>query len=114
MLSIGLSVFAFFISPYIVNSFFTEFTNSILPMQIMSISIIPLTILAIYESKFSGAEKGKNVLVGMIIQVVSYFILLWILGIAFADRSGLPWTDFCRDCERTDPPDESGSTDSCY
>ena len=83
LISCGLAVAAYFAAPYIVNTLFSEFTESIEPMQIMSLSVIPLTITSIYESRLFGREDGKIVNIGLLIQMTSYFIFIPILGNMF-------------------------------
>jgi len=66
--------------PYIIDYFLSEYHNSILPMQIMSIAIIPLAIAMIQQSEFLGKENSRIVLLGSIIQTGFYFPLLIVLG----------------------------------
>lgn len=69
--------------PYAIGTFFPVFHESILPIQIMSFGIIPITISLIQESKFIGNESDRIVLLGSITGVVTYFSLLVILGVSF-------------------------------
>ena len=73
------------LSPTIIPITFPKFTESISIIQIMSISIIPITIISIYVSKFLGNEKIRIVLIGsgifLIIQITTIFALVGIFGI---------------------------------
>jgi len=73
------------------DNFFTQYSESIILIQIMSVGIIPLTLVSIYESEYLGKEKSRIVLIGSGMGVISYFILIpllfmiWeTLGIGFA------------------------------
>jgi len=87
ILSVGIACILVLISiiiiPSIVNVFFTEFNESIFPMQIMSIAIIPFTIFTIQESQYLGKEISRIVMVGSIFGVGLYFLLIAILGAEF-------------------------------
>jgi len=69
--------------PNIVEFFVPEYTESIFPMQIMSISIIPIIISTILESTFMGKEKSKFVLTSAASQLGFYFLFLVIWGEEF-------------------------------
>ncbi len=69
--------------PFGVNTFFPNFPESILPMQIMSIAIIPKTVFMIQEAEFFGKEKSRIVLIGRILQTGTYFLLILWLGESF-------------------------------
>jgi len=87
MLSIGAAILLAVISivtvPYGVNAFLPEYHESILPIQILSIAIIPLSISSIQTSEFLGKENSKLVLIGSIIQSGLYFLLIIVLGQSF-------------------------------
>jgi len=85
--AVGISCVAAFISiiilPYIIDSFFPAYQESILPGQILSIGIIPITIYTVYESKFFGKQRPKLVLIGNALQTILYFLLIIFLGLEF-------------------------------
>lgn len=66
--------------PYGVNMILPQYEESVFPIQIMSIAIIPLTISTIQQSEFLGKEKSQFVLIGSFIQTGLYFSLIIILG----------------------------------
>jgi len=72
ILSLGAAILIAAISivtvPYGVDVFLPEYHESILPMQILSIAIIPLSISSIQTSEFLGKENSKLVLIGSILQ----------------------------------------------
>ena len=66
--------------PFGVNMILPEYKESIIPIQIMSVAIIPLTISVIQQSEFLGQEKSRFVLLGSLLQTGSYFSLIIFLG----------------------------------
>ena len=69
--------------PYGINILLPEYYDSILPAQIMSIAIIPLSISMIQQSEFLGKEKSSIVLMGSVLQTGVYFLLITWLGQSF-------------------------------
>ena len=67
--SIGLTLIGFFIVPNILPTIFPEYTDSVDAIRIMSLAIIPLSIVKIYTSKFLALEKSKFIIIGMIISL---------------------------------------------
>ena len=74
-----------FLAPILIPIFFEEYNESINLIQIISVAIIPSTIIMTYTSKFLGMAKSKIVLAGsgifLSIQIPLIFILGDILGI---------------------------------
>jgi len=68
---------------YGVDIFFPKFTETILPIQIMSISVIPLTISQIQLIEYLGKGNSRMVLNANIFQVTLYFLLIIVLGESF-------------------------------
>jgi len=81
--AILLAVISIVIVPYGINAFLPEYYESILPMQILSIAIIPITISSIQTSEFLGKENSKIVLIGSILQSGVYFSIIIVLGQSF-------------------------------
>jgi len=86
-----LKVFAIFVSciiaiisilliPLTVNTFLPKYYESILPIQILSIAIIPAMIDSIQLSEFLGREQSRIVLVSRITQSILYLVLIIWLG----------------------------------
>lgn len=73
------------LAPILIPIFFIEFNESINLIQIISLAIIPSTIVMTYTSKFLGMGKSKIVLIGSGIflstQISLIFILANIIGI---------------------------------
>lgn len=67
-------------APFVVNIFFSDYGTSVVPIQIMSMAIIPFTFSSIFESQFLGKGKSKIVLIGNLLQTGSYFSLIILLG----------------------------------
>lgn len=66
--------------PIVINSLLSEYHESVLPMQILSVAIVPYIINAIQTSKFLGKEESRLVLISRIIQAIMYFSLIIWLG----------------------------------
>jgi len=83
-LSIGVSVLVVIASiillPYAIDTFFPDYQESILPAQIMSIAIIPITLYSIFEAQFFGKEQPRVAVIGGAFQTASYFVLIILLG----------------------------------
>jgi len=84
---IGLSclivVISIIVIPYGVTAFLPKYEESIQPMQILSVAIIPLSIAAIQRAQFMGKENSRIVLIGNVIQTGFYLVLVIILGQVF-------------------------------
>jgi len=75
-----ISIFAI---PFGIDAFFPKYSETILPIQIMSITIIPLTISHIQLIGYLGRGNSKMVLNANIFQVSLYFLLIIVLGQSF-------------------------------
>ncbi len=73
------------LAPILISIFFTEFKESIELIQVISLAIIPSTIITTYTSKFLGMGKSKIVLGGsglfLIIQIPLIIFLADMIGI---------------------------------
>jgi len=77
------AILSIIIIPELVRTLIPKYEEAILPIQIMSISIIPAVISSIQQSEFAGRENSKVILIGQIIKSGLYFILIVFLGINF-------------------------------
>jgi len=66
--------------PHLVNTFIPKYSESIIVMQIISIALIPLSIIGILQSESLGKGNTKVVFIGSIIQSTLYLILIIVLG----------------------------------
>jgi len=80
VISVLITIISIIIVPFGVTAFLPHYNESILPMQIMSIAIIPFTIIAIQTSEFLGKEKSRIVLIGSFLQAGLYVLLIIIFG----------------------------------
>jgi len=69
--------------PFVVAAVLPDYQDAILPIQIMSLSVIPLTISAIQISQFLGKENSRVVLIGSVIQSTLYLVFIVLLGIPY-------------------------------
>jgi len=85
LISIISAALGIILAPILISIFFTEFKESIELIQVISLAIIPSTIITTYTSKFLGIGKSKIVLVGsglfLIIQIPLIIFLADIIGI---------------------------------
>jgi O-antigen/teichoic acid export membrane protein len=67
--SIGFAFGSIVLSPYLIPILFPAFNESIIAIQIMSLTAIPSSITLILTSKFLGLEKSRYVLIGRILSL---------------------------------------------
>lgn len=79
-LSIIFSLLGIFVAPEIIPILFPNFSDAIEIIPILSLAVIPNTIVIIYSAKFLGNEKSKFVLIGSIISTATYLVLLSIFS----------------------------------
>jgi|TARA_B110000914_G_C15317392_1_gene378576 O-antigen/teichoic acid export membrane protein len=80
LFSIVLVIPTIILSPILIPIILPEFTESITVIQLISISLIPITISALYISKFLGQERIKIVLIGSGMFITIQIITILILG----------------------------------
>jgi len=80
LFSLGLAVLGFTIGPWAISSIFPKFIEVDEIIRILSISIIPSTITAIYQVKFLGREKSRLVLISSSVRLIAQIIGIIILG----------------------------------
>ena len=79
LVSIGLAIFGVVILPLIIPVLFPKFVDTTIAIQILSVAVIPATIIVFYESKLLALEKGKFPIITKcvgIIALVSGFLTL--------------------------------------
>ncbi len=85
LVSIIFSGLSIVLAPHILPILFPEFTSAVEVVQIISLAVVPSTIVTMYLSKFLGNEKNKSMLIGtsiyLIIQILGIIILEKIYGI---------------------------------
>ena len=83
LLSILIALSGFFFSPYFIENFFTKFSESIIPIQIASFSVIPSTISVILFSKILALEKSRFLIIANSVQLCVILIGTIFLGILY-------------------------------
>jgi len=83
VVSIFIAIISILAIPIVVTEILPEYEDAIIPIQILSIAVIPLTISAIQQSEFMGRENSRAVLIGGIIQSGLYLLLIPLLGPLF-------------------------------
>ena len=66
--------------PFGITTFLPTYEESILPIQIMSVGLIPMTIIAVQNIQFLGKENSLLVFIGSVIQTGLYLVLIILLG----------------------------------
>ena len=79
-ISIGIAIFGSLILPSIIPVFFSEYTNTIDAIRILSWIVVPETLQLIFSSKLLGSEKSKFVLMSNIISTIFLIIGFLTLG----------------------------------
>ena len=81
--SVLIALSGFFFSPYFIENFFTKFTESIIPIQIASFSVIPSTISVILFAKILALEKSRVLIIANSVQLCVILIGTIFLGILY-------------------------------
>jgi O-antigen/teichoic acid export membrane protein len=79
-LSVVAAVFAFFTLPYFIETLFPTFASSVWVVRIMSLAVIPSTIVAIINASLLGRGRSKYVFVAGLIYLVSVIVGVLALG----------------------------------
>ena len=79
-ISILFSVLSIILSPILLPILFPQFTEAIVVIQIMSVSIVPSAIASTYISKYLGSENSKIVIIGSAFYLSAQIISIIILG----------------------------------
>lgn len=78
--SIIIAILGIFAGPPVMSYFFPKFIEAQDVIKIVSISIIPTTIMMIYHAKFLGMEQGKYVLFTSLTRTISQLVFIILLG----------------------------------
>ena len=70
IISVVISLVGIFLSPLVIPNFFPKYVDVGIAIQIMSLSIIPITINTICTSRLLSKEKSKLVLIGNLISLI--------------------------------------------
>lgn len=79
-LSVVAAISAMISLPFVIERFFSNFTGSILIVQIMSVAVIPATVIAILNATLLGRGNSKVVFMAGISYIVSLVVGLVTLG----------------------------------
>ena len=79
LISIVVALVAIVVSPFFIEKFFPKYVEGITSLQILVISIIPLTITSIYSAKLQANESIK-IGYSAIVRIGTLLILIFILG----------------------------------
>jgi O-antigen/teichoic acid export membrane protein len=80
VISVIISVLGIFLSPLVIPNFFPKYVDVGMAIQIMSLSIIPITISTICTSRLLSNEKSKLVLIGNILSITVTVLGILTLG----------------------------------
>jgi O-antigen/teichoic acid export membrane protein len=78
--SVFLAILGIFAGPPVMSYFFPKFIEAQDVIQIVSISVIPTTIMMIYYTKFLGMEQGRHTLIISISRTSSQILFIIVLG----------------------------------
>ena len=80
VISVIVTILGIFLSPLIIPNFFPKYVDAGVAIQIMSLSIIPITISTICTSRLLSKEKSKLVLIGNLIGLIIIILGILTLG----------------------------------
>lgn len=80
LISICFTILIIILAPIIIPFFFQKFIYVIEIIQILSLSLIPLSIGTIYTSKFFGNEHSKIILIDVILYLLSFLLSVFVIG----------------------------------
>ena len=80
LIAILITIISVIAVPYGVMEFLPKYEESIVPMQILSLALIPLSISGIQQAEFFGQEKSRPVLLGGIMEASLYITSIVVLG----------------------------------
>ena len=83
LFSIVITLSGFFFSPFFIENFFAKFSESIIPIQIASFSVISTTISMILYSKILALEKSRFLMIANSVQLCVILIGTIFLGILY-------------------------------
>jgi len=75
-----ITVIGIILTPIGVTALVPQYQDSIIPIQILSVAIIPISISGIQRAEFLGKENSKFVLMGSVFQSGLYLVLIVLLG----------------------------------
>lgn len=78
--SIAFALTALIMSPYLIESLFPTFTDSVQTVKVTSLAVIPSTIVAILTASHLGKEKSRTVFTAGLVYLTSLVIGLIIMG----------------------------------
>jgi O-antigen/teichoic acid export membrane protein len=74
ILSIAVAITAYIATPYLIQKLFTTFIDSVPLIQVMSLAIIPTTIVGVLSTSRLGKEKSRTVFIAGLIYLSSLII----------------------------------------
>jgi O-antigen/teichoic acid export membrane protein len=81
LISIILTLVGFFVVPILLPKVFPQYIESIDAIKIMSLSLVPMSLVKIYTSKFLGKEKSRYILIGTVISLSVLIPTMVLFGI---------------------------------
>ena len=81
--SVGFALIGIFLLPPLMPIVFPEYTEAVILLPILSLSVIPIAVHTIFSSKLLGQEKTKYVLIGYLISISILLPSMIILGNEF-------------------------------
>jgi len=80
IISIIFALLSIILSPIFLPILFPQFTEAIVVIQIMSVSIVPSAIVSTYISKYLGLENSKIVIIGSGLYLSTQIVSIIVLG----------------------------------
>jgi O-antigen/teichoic acid export membrane protein len=80
VVSVMFAIVGSLVSPYIIPSLFPEYIEVIDVIQIISFSLIPMTLVKIFSSKLLGQEKTKQIVYSKIVSMATFIVGILLLA----------------------------------
>ena len=81
--SVGFALIGIFLLPPLMPIVFPEYTEAVILLPILSLSVIPIAVHTIFSSKLLGQEKTRYILIGYLISISILLPSMIILGNEF-------------------------------
>lgn len=74
-ISVVVALLVAFVGPLIIPVFFSQYTEAIAAIRILSFSLIPMTVTTMFTSKLLGQEKSKQIVLSKIVSIIIFALV---------------------------------------
>lgn len=80
ILSVSVALILFLTLGWIIQWLFPSYVEAVVAARIMVLGIVPMTMIALINSRLLGREKSRPVIIGSGVYLASLFLLFYVLG----------------------------------